>query len=84
MVKAGEELGVRYVTGAEALSVEGVRGRATAVVTSAGHVECDEVVIACGADSRALLTPLGINVASACAPTRPPPCPRSATPRSRR
>ncbi|WP_433509228.1 NAD(P)/FAD-dependent oxidoreductase [Nonomuraea sp. CA-143628] len=62
LVEAGTKLGVRYVTGVEALSVEGGGGRATAVVTGAGRVECDEVVIACGADSAALLAPMGINV----------------------
>ncbi|MEV0381063.1 FAD-dependent oxidoreductase [Nonomuraea sp. NPDC050643] len=62
LVEAGRKLGVRYVTGTEVRAVEGDGGRASAVVTGDGRIACDDVVITCGADSPALLEPLGIQV----------------------
>ncbi|MBO3682113.1 FAD-binding oxidoreductase [Streptomyces sp. NEAU-YJ-81] len=62
LIHAATELGVDFRYGTEAVSVEETGGRATAVVTSAGRIDCDHVVVACGADSHTLLTPLGITV----------------------
>ncbi|AGP61085.1 NAD(P)/FAD-dependent oxidoreductase [Streptomyces rapamycinicus] len=60
LVDAGTRLGVDFRYGADVTAVEGAGDRARAVVTSNGRIECDHVVVACGADSPALLEPLGI------------------------
>ncbi|MBD3002649.1 FAD-binding oxidoreductase [Streptomyces sp. 5-10] len=62
LVDAGTRLGVDFRYGAEVTAVEGAGDRVRAVVTPSGRIECDHVVVACGADSPSLLGPLGITV----------------------
>ncbi|WP_275558001.1 FAD-binding oxidoreductase [Streptomyces sp. 5-6(2022)] len=62
LVDAGTRLGVDFRYGAEVTAVEGAGDRARAVVTPGGRIECDHVVVACGADSPSVLDPLGITV----------------------
>lgn len=60
VLEAATSLGVRVERHTEVRSVEGADGRATAVCTAAGRIECDHVVIAGGADSGGLLAALEI------------------------
>ncbi|WP_060954082.1 NAD(P)/FAD-dependent oxidoreductase [Streptomyces hygroscopicus] len=62
LVDAGTGLGVDFRYGTEVTAVEGAGNRARAVVTPTGRIECDHVVVACGADTPPLLDPLGVTV----------------------
>lgn len=61
--KQGRKLGVRYVTGEEAVEIRKCRGRARQVVTAAGNIyEADKIIVAAGFESRALMKTVGIHL----------------------
>ena len=60
--RAARELGATVQMGAEALSVQVENGRVTGVVTNAGTVATDTVVVAAGPWAPPLLGPLGFDI----------------------
>lgn len=56
-----QDLGGRIVQHCPALAIESAGGRASAVLTPAGRIACDALVIAAGPQTQALVAPLGIH-----------------------
>ena len=56
-----QDLGGRIMQHNPALSIEVTGGKAVAVITPKGRIECDALVVAAGPQSGMLLGPLGVN-----------------------
>ncbi len=57
-----QDLGGRIMQHNPVLSIEVKGGKAAAVITAKGRIECDALVVAAGPQSGMLLEPLGVNV----------------------
>lgn len=60
--KRARELGARFLTGTEVLSIRKVRGRARQVITPDGIYEADRIVLASGYESRTIAGTVGIDI----------------------
>jgi len=56
------QLGVRFLTGQNVLSIKMVGGRARQIVTARGEYEAEKIVLAAGYESRAISQSVGIDV----------------------
>lgn len=56
------QLGVRFLTEQNVLSIKMVAGRAGKVVTSSGEFEAEKIVLAAGYESRAIMQTVGVDV----------------------
>lgn len=63
MYRHNRRLGVHYITGDEAVALRKIRGKVRQVVTARGNVyEGEQVVVAAGAASRAILNTVGVEI----------------------
>lgn len=60
--KKARELGVRFITGEEVISIKTVKGRARKVVTNNNIYESDKIVLIAGYESRKIAATVGIDI----------------------